>query len=107
MTVPYQASLSMGFSRQGYCSGLSFPSLGDLADTGIEPCSPSLQADALPSELQGKPVNTLIEHKQENLTTHISFTGFQLPSKTSRPLEEMDLSKVFGKENRISSNQVI
>ena len=49
-TVVYQASLSMGFSRQEYWSGLSFPSLGDLPDLGIEPRSPALQADALPSK---------------------------------------------------------
>ena len=45
-TVVYQASLS----RQEYWSGLPFPSPGDLPDPGIEPRSPTLQADALPSE---------------------------------------------------------
>ena len=40
----------MGFSRQEYWSGLPFPSPGDLPDPGIEPGSPTLQADALPSE---------------------------------------------------------
>ena len=40
----------MEFSRQEYWSGLPFPSPGDLPDTGIEPGSPTLQADALPSE---------------------------------------------------------
>ena len=54
-TVVYQASLSMGFSRQVYCSGLPFLSPGDLPDPGIEPRSPALQADALPSEPPGKP----------------------------------------------------
>ena len=49
-TVAYQASPSMGFPRQGYWSGLPFPSPGDLPDPGIEPRSPALQADALPSE---------------------------------------------------------
>ena len=53
-TVAYQASLSMGFSRQGYWSGLPFPSPGDLPNPGIEPRSPALQADALPSEPPGK-----------------------------------------------------
>ena len=53
-TVAHQAPLSMGFSRQEYWSGLPFPSLGDLPDLGIEPRSPSLQADALTSELPGK-----------------------------------------------------
>ena len=39
-TVTYQAPPSMGFSRQEYWSGLSFPSPGDLPDPGIEPGSP-------------------------------------------------------------------
>ena len=49
-----QAPLSTGFSRQEYWSGLPFPSPGDLPHPGIEPGSPALQADALPSELLGK-----------------------------------------------------
>ena len=53
-TVAHQAPLSMVFSRQGYWSGLPFPSPGDLPDPGIEPGSPALQADALPSEPPGK-----------------------------------------------------
>ena len=41
-TVAYQAPLSMGFSRQEYCSGFPFPSPGDLPDPGIKPGSPAL-----------------------------------------------------------------
>ena len=41
-TVAYQAPLSMGFPRQEYCSGLPFPSPGDLPDPGVEPRSPAL-----------------------------------------------------------------
>ena len=47
------ASLSMGFSRQGYWSGLPFLFSGDLPDPGIEPWSPVLAGRFLPSELQG------------------------------------------------------
>ena len=46
----------MGFSRQEYWSGLPFPSPGGLPDPGIEPRSPTLQADALTSEPPGKPL---------------------------------------------------
>ena len=53
-TVDQQATLSMGFSRQEQWSGLPFPSPGDLPNTGIEPRSPALQADSLPSEPTGK-----------------------------------------------------
>ena len=40
-TAAHQAPLSMGFSRQEYCSGLPFPSSGDLSNPGIEPRSPA------------------------------------------------------------------
>ena len=53
-TVAYQAPPSVGFSRQEYWSELPFPSPGDLPNPGIEPRSPELQADALPSEPPGK-----------------------------------------------------
>ena len=48
MTVACQALLSMRFSQQDYCSGLSLPSPGDLPDPGIKPASPVLQANSLP-----------------------------------------------------------
>ena len=54
ITVPHQPPLSMEFSRQEYWSGLPFPTPGDLSDPGIEPESPTLQADSLPSEPPGK-----------------------------------------------------
>ena len=53
----YQAPLSMEFSRQGCWSGLPFPSPGDLPNPGIEPGSPTLQADVLLSEPPGKPTS--------------------------------------------------
>ena len=53
-TVAYQAPPSMGFSRQEYCSGLPFPSPGDLPNPGIEPWSPALETDTLTSEPPGK-----------------------------------------------------
>ena len=41
-TVAYQASLPMGFSRQGYWTGLPFLSPGDLPDPGLKPRSPNI-----------------------------------------------------------------
>ena len=67
-TVAYQASLSMGFSRQEYWSGLPFPSPGDLSDPGIEPRSPTLGAKALTSEPPGKPKKDI-----KNETAECSF----------------------------------
>ena len=43
------------FSRQEYLSGLLRPPPGDLPNPGIEPRSPTLQVDSLPSDLPGKP----------------------------------------------------
>ena len=56
MDCSLQAPLSMEFSRQEYRSGLPFPSPGDLPDPGIEPGTPALQADSLPSEPPEKPM---------------------------------------------------
>ena len=42
---------------QEHCSGQPVPSQGDLPDPKIEPESPALQADSLPTELSGKPYN--------------------------------------------------
>ena len=52
-TVAYQGLPSMGISRQEYWSGLPFPSPEHLPNPGIEPRSPPLQAEALPSEPPG------------------------------------------------------
>ena len=55
MDCTHQAPLSMELFRQEYWSGLPFPSPENLPDPGIEPESPALQADSLPSEPPGKP----------------------------------------------------
>ena len=58
-TVAHQALQSMGFSRQEYWSGLSFPSPGDLPDPGMEPRSPALQTDAL---MEVQIIFIIVEH---------------------------------------------
>ena len=55
-TVAHEAPPSMEFSRQEYWSGLPFPSPGHLPNPGIEPWSPTLRADALPSEPKNIPL---------------------------------------------------
>ena len=57
-TVACQAPLSMQSPRQGYWSGLLFPLVEDLSDTGIEPRFPALQVDSLLTESPGKPCGT-------------------------------------------------
>ena len=49
----------MGFSRPSYWNRLQFLSPGNLPYPGIEPGSPAMQADSLPSELPGKPFKEL------------------------------------------------
>ena len=39
--VAHQSPLSVEFSREEHCSGLPFPSPGDLPDPGIKPTSPA------------------------------------------------------------------
>ena len=51
--IACQAPLPMEFSRQEYWSGLPCPSPGGLPDPGMEPGSPALLADPLPSEPRG------------------------------------------------------
>ena len=71
-----------GISQQGYWSGLPFPSPGDLRSPGIEPGSPTLRADALPTEPPGQPQCRSRERERFSLHTPLSAT--QLPSQ--RPL---------------------
>ena len=60
-TVAHQAPLSMRISRQEYWSGLPCPPPGDLPNPQIEPRSPALQADSLPSEPPGKSVDEMAD----------------------------------------------
>ena len=60
--------------RQEYWSGLPFPSPGDLPDPGIEPRSPALEADALPSEPPGKPQQNEIQSNKPNGDSQLTFS---------------------------------
>ena len=63
-TIAPQTPLSIGISRQEYCSGLAIPSPGGLPNPGVEPRSLALLAGSLLSEPPGKP---------------ITFNTFQMP----------------------------
>ena len=85
-TIACQALLSLGFSRQESWTGLPFPSPGDLPNPRIEPRCPALQADSLPTELQGKPLvgyyqlknflepEVRTKHKNLEVTNFLSLT---------------------------------
>ena len=53
-TVALQAPLSMGFLRQEYWSGLSFPFPEDLPEPGSKPMSPELAGEFYTTEPPGK-----------------------------------------------------
>ena len=79
MDYSNQATLSMGFSRQEYWSGLPCPPPGHLPDPGIEPtssASPALQADSL-----------LLSHLGSPLTKKLGLRNFRglLEGRTSSP----------------------
>ena len=59
-TVAHRAPLSMRILQAKYWNGLPCPPPGDLCNLGIEPRSPALQADSLPSEPPGNPKNTRV-----------------------------------------------
>ena len=54
-TAACQAPLSMGFFKQEYGSGLSFPPLGDFPTQGLNSCLLHGQANSFTTELPGKP----------------------------------------------------
>ena len=80
--VAYQAPPSMEFSRQEFYRGVPFPSPGHLPDLGIEPGSPALQEDALPSEPPGKP-HIKGKRMDTNWTTIICYPQFNNPRATT------------------------
>ena len=78
----------MGFSRQEYWSGLSWPSPGDLPDPGTERRSSVLQADSLLSEPPGKP--NLFCYGTKNREGIADGTTFDLGLEGSVTCEHMD-----------------
>ena len=69
-TVALQAPLSRGFPRPEYWSGLLFPSLGDLPDSGIKLASPALASD------MGSPYMYIELHKSESTVNLFVNTSF-------------------------------
>ena len=57
-TIAVRLLCPQEFSRQEYWSSLPCPPPGDIPNLGIEPRTPTLQADSLPSEPPGKPIHT-------------------------------------------------
>ena len=81
-TVAHKAPLSMGFSRQEYWSGLPFSPPGNLPDPGIEPGSPTLQADSLLLSSAQK----CIKGSERSCCEGICFLFFPIPLPAPRVL---------------------
>ena len=70
----------MGFSRQEYWSGLLCPPPGDLPNSGIEPRSPALQVDSLPSVTREGPLTVqFLLMPMAALSSQYSRLSFELP----------------------------
>ena len=81
------------FSRQEYWCVLLCPPPGDLPNPGIEPRSPALQADSLPSEPPGKPKGAVNLRLSFGLTLPVSPQGPNLG--LSLPQLPRDLLEVY------------
>ena len=77
---PARLLQSIGVSRQEYWNELPFLSPGDLSNLGIEPRSPALQADSLPTKPPGKPKNTG-RKAMTNLDSILKSRDMTLPRK--------------------------
>ena len=77
LVTPWMVAYQAPLSRQGYWSGLPFPSPGDLPSPGIEPRSLALQVDSLPSEPRGKPC---CYHTTLQFSSSLRITTAQLAS---------------------------
>ena len=59
-TVAHQVPQSLGILRARILEWVAMPSSGDLPKPGIEPRSPMLQEDSLPSKSPGKSMDTRV-----------------------------------------------
>ena len=100
----------MGFSRQGYWSGLPCPSPGDLPDPGTEPRSPGLQADCLPSEPAGSP--SMCHQFSSVQLSHSVLSDFATPQTAAHQASlsitnSWSLCKLMSIESVMPSNHLI
>ena len=95
----------MEFSRQECWSGLPFPS-PDLPVPGIEPGSPTLQADCLPSEPPGKPTVLLKQLLWRHFWCHLGVTSAHKPSLCPSALPSIQSLKNFFCNAKFRMNRI-
>ena len=83
--LSHQASLFIGFPRQEYWSGLSFPSPGDLSNPGIGQASPALQELSLSLPGNQYLTPTYLFFKDLSQTKNSSSLNFSLTSSLGVP----------------------
>ena len=82
----------MGVSRQEYWSGLPFPSSGELSYPRIEPRSPALQADALPTKLHRKPQELTSKVNKESNVSALVFLNYVFDNSSVPVVQSMTLA---------------
>ena len=98
-TVAPRLMWSWDFPRQEYWSRWPFPSPGNLPDPGIDPGSPALHANSLPTESSGK-VNLAIYlylsqgPLESRSTMHRNRRYFEYPSNSSYTIDQ-ELTFIF------------
>ena len=103
-TLAHQASLSLGFPRKEYCSGLPFPSPGDLPDPGTDLGSPALAGGFFNTEPQGKSLCTGVYKVAQSCTNLCDTMHHSLPgSSVHRILQARTLEWVAFPFSRGSS----
>ena len=111
-TVAHQASLSMGFSKQGYWSGLLCLPPGDHPNPRITPSSLSLlhwQEDSLPLSVPGKPYLTYQFSSVQSLSrVRLFATPWIAAHQASLSItDSQSIFKLMSIESVMSSSHVI
>ena len=111
-TVAHQSPLSMGFPRQEFWHGLSFPSPGDLPNPGIEPTSPVLEGRFFTTEPPESPLLTIsslhsLSHVQLFVTPWTAAYQASLPIINSRSLLKLMPIKLVIPSNIQPSHPVL
>ena len=101
MDCTRQAPLSMGFSREEYWGGLSFPSPGDLLEPGVEPLSPALASKFFTTEPSGKPYGcfcdktTEVNNSNRDHVTHTAKNVYFLAFYRKKNCQPLNWNPVF------------
>ena len=103
-TAAHRASLSMGFPRQEYWSGLPFASPGNLPNAGIKPLSPALAGRFFTAEPPGKPTEFCRRKQHLSLCSQIWTMVTETYNKKIYVSKYSELSSLFHNKSSIHRN---